>query len=216
MKLYLYPWSYPMLFHKSLWWGVCVSRRSITHDRCISHSQTGYSFYPTRICMCDNYTKKYCKFSFSILYFLKCAKRIRHKLNKLMKSYPTYNKLQHYLIEYACIWIFLTLICVNWRRTENEEKDYKEKLLVMVCVVVITSHTAIIPWWSNCRKAKLIIWKKYNYLLYKCGVHTLQTRDINNYLAPHLWPFCSWSLDVVLSYILYWYMSVLSRPYYWT
>ena len=30
---------------------------------------------------------------------LKYAKRIRHKLNKLMKSSPIYNKLQHYLIE---------------------------------------------------------------------------------------------------------------------
>jgi hypothetical protein len=36
-------------------------------------------------------------------YLLKCAKRIRHKLNKLMKSAPIYNKLQHYLIERACI-----------------------------------------------------------------------------------------------------------------
>jgi hypothetical protein len=34
---------------------------------------------------------------------LKCAKKIRHKLNKLMKSSPIYNKLQHYLIEHACI-----------------------------------------------------------------------------------------------------------------
>jgi hypothetical protein len=33
----------------------------------------------------------------------KYAKRIRHKLNKLMKSFPIYNKLQHYLIEHACI-----------------------------------------------------------------------------------------------------------------
>jgi hypothetical protein len=32
-------------------------------------------------------------------YLLKYAKRIRHKLNKLMKSSPIYNKLQHYLIE---------------------------------------------------------------------------------------------------------------------
>jgi fumarate reductase subunit D len=62
-------------------------------------------------------------FSLNIFDLLKYAKRIRHKLNKLMKSSPTYNKLQHYLIEHACIWIFLTLICVNWRRTENEERN---------------------------------------------------------------------------------------------
>ena len=62
-------------------------------------------------------------FSLNIFYLLKYAKRIRHKLNKLMKSSPTYNKLQHYLIEHACICIFLTLICVNWRRTENEERN---------------------------------------------------------------------------------------------
>ena len=62
-------------------------------------------------------------FSLNIFYLLKYAKRIRHKLNKLMKFSPTYNKLQHYLIEQACIWIFLTLICVNWRRTENEERN---------------------------------------------------------------------------------------------
>jgi hypothetical protein len=42
-------------------------------------------------------------FSLNIFYLLKCAKRIRHKLNKLMKSSPMYNKLQHYLIEHACI-----------------------------------------------------------------------------------------------------------------
>jgi hypothetical protein len=42
-------------------------------------------------------------FSLSIFYLLKCAKRIRHKLNKLMKSSPIYNKLQHYLIVHACI-----------------------------------------------------------------------------------------------------------------
>jgi hypothetical protein len=29
-----------------------------------------------------------------VFYLLKCAKRIRHKLNKLMKSSPIYNKLQ--------------------------------------------------------------------------------------------------------------------------
>jgi hypothetical protein len=57
---------------------------------------------------CYNYA-----FSVNILYLLKCAKRIRHKLNKLMKSSPIYNKLQHYLIEHACILIFLTLICVD-------------------------------------------------------------------------------------------------------
>jgi hypothetical protein len=41
--------------------------------------------------------------SLNIFYLLKCAKRIRHKLNKLMKSSPIYNKLQHYFIEHACI-----------------------------------------------------------------------------------------------------------------
>ena len=35
-------------------------------------------------------------FSLNIFYMLKCAKRIRHKLSKLMKSSPIYNKLQHY------------------------------------------------------------------------------------------------------------------------
>ena len=42
-------------------------------------------------------------FSLNIFYLLKSAKRIRHKLNKLMKSSPIYNRLQHYLIEHACI-----------------------------------------------------------------------------------------------------------------
>jgi hypothetical protein len=42
-------------------------------------------------------------FSLNIFYLLKYAKRIRHKLNKLMKSSPIYNKLQHYLIEHALI-----------------------------------------------------------------------------------------------------------------
>jgi hypothetical protein len=41
----------------------------------------------------------------------KFAKRIRrHKLHKLMKSSPIYNKLQHYLIEHACIWLYLKLL----------------------------------------------------------------------------------------------------------
>ena len=52
-------------------------------------------------------------FSLNILDLLKCAKRIRHTLNKLMKSSLIYNKLQHYLIEHACIYILLTLICVD-------------------------------------------------------------------------------------------------------
>ena len=34
-------------------------------------------------------------FSLSIFYLLKSAKGIRHKLNKFMKSFPIYNKLQH-------------------------------------------------------------------------------------------------------------------------
>ena len=49
-------------------------------------------------------------FSLSIIYLLKSAKWIRHKLNKLMKSSPTYNKLQHYLIEHACIYIYIFYI----------------------------------------------------------------------------------------------------------
>jgi hypothetical protein len=65
----------------------------------------------------------YQQISLNIIYLLKYAKRIGHKINKLLKSSPTYNKLQHYLIEHACIWIFLTLICVNWIRTENEERN---------------------------------------------------------------------------------------------
>jgi hypothetical protein len=68
---------------------------------------------------------------------LKCAKRIRHKLNKLMKSSPIYNKLQHYLIEPACMWIFLTLICVNWTRTENEERNGREGLVGMLYMVLL-------------------------------------------------------------------------------
>ena len=32
------------------------------------------------------------QFSLNIFYLLKYSKRIRHKLNKLMKSSPTYNK----------------------------------------------------------------------------------------------------------------------------
>jgi hypothetical protein len=37
------------------------------------------------------------------------------------------NKLQHYLIEHAGIWIYLTLICACWRRTENEERRERER-----------------------------------------------------------------------------------------
>jgi hypothetical protein len=75
-------------------------------------------------------------FSLSIFYLFEYAQRIRHKLHKHMKSSPIYNKLQHYLIEHACLWIFPTLICVNWIRTENEERNEREELVVMVCVIV--------------------------------------------------------------------------------
>ena len=44
-----------------------------------------------------------------------------------MKSSPIYNKLQHYLIEHACIYIFPTLICVNLTRTEHEERNERER-----------------------------------------------------------------------------------------
>ena len=41
-----------------------------------------------------------------------------------MKSSPIYNKLEQYLIEHACLWIFHTLKCVNWIRTQRErERD---------------------------------------------------------------------------------------------
>ena len=47
--------------------------------------------------------------SLNIFYLLECAKRIRHKLNILMKSSPIYNKLQQtyevfsYIISYNII-----------------------------------------------------------------------------------------------------------------
>jgi len=44
-----------------------------------------------------------------------------------MKS-SIYNELQHYLIEHACLWIFLTLICVNWIRTENKKKQWEREV----------------------------------------------------------------------------------------
>ena len=53
-----------------------------------------------------------------------------------MKSSHIYNKLQYYLIAHACIWIFLTLICVNWT-AENEEMNDREGLVVMVCAIVL-------------------------------------------------------------------------------
>ena len=45
-----------------------------------------------------------------------------------MKSSLIYNKLQHYLIEHACIYILLTLICVDWTKTENEERNDRERV----------------------------------------------------------------------------------------
>ena len=43
-------------------------------------------------------------FWFSLtFYLLKCAKKMGHKFNKLIKSSSLYNKLQHYFIEHACI-----------------------------------------------------------------------------------------------------------------
>jgi hypothetical protein len=76
-------------------------------------------------------------FSLNIFYLLKCAKRVRQELNKLMNSSPIYNKLQHYLIQHASIWIFLTLICVNWTRTDNEKKECERGVGVEVCVFVL-------------------------------------------------------------------------------
>jgi len=78
----------------------------------------------------------------NIFYLLfKCAKRTRHKLNKLMKSSSIYNKLQHYLIEHACIWIFLTLIYVNWTKTENEERNEREGSWWWWCVRLFSLWT---------------------------------------------------------------------------
>ena len=51
-----------------------------------------------------------------------------------MKSSPMYNKLQLYLIEHACIWIFLTLICVDWTKTEIEETNERERIVGGDCV----------------------------------------------------------------------------------
>ena len=31
------------------------------------------------------------------------------------------------MIEHTCLWIFLTSICVNWIRTENEEMNERER-----------------------------------------------------------------------------------------
>jgi hypothetical protein len=43
-----------------------------------------------------------------------------------MKSSPIYNKLQHYLIEHACIQIFLTLICVELK--QRMKKRMRERV----------------------------------------------------------------------------------------
>ena len=127
-------------------------------------------------------------FSLSIFYLPKCARRIRHKLNKLIKSSPIYNKFQHYLIEHACLWIFLTLICVNWIRTENEGRNEREReterererLAEMVCVVVhLVNHLNKKPF------RPLYIFKhvlvKYNN--HACHVNTCLLLRINIYLS---------------------------------
>jgi hypothetical protein len=63
-----------------------------------------------------------------IFYLLKCAKRIRHKLSKLMKSSPIYKKLQHYLIENACLWksnipyINMCKLNKNWEWRKERER----------------------------------------------------------------------------------------------
>ena len=44
-----------------------------------------------------------------------------------MKSSPIYIKLQHYLIDHACIWIFLTLMCVNWTIKDHKREGRKER-----------------------------------------------------------------------------------------
>ena len=47
-----------------------------------------------------------------------------------MKPSPIYNKLQHYLIEHACIWIFHTLIYVKWTRTLKKKERERERGVV--------------------------------------------------------------------------------------
>jgi cbb3-type cytochrome oxidase subunit 3 len=44
-----------------------------------------------------------------------------------MKSFPIHNKLQHYLKEHACLWIFLTFICVNWIRKKEKRERERER-----------------------------------------------------------------------------------------
>ena len=56
---------------------------------------------------------------------LKCAKRIKRKLNKLMKSSPIYDKLQHYLIEHACI--IITSSYINMCRLNKNREWRKER-----------------------------------------------------------------------------------------
>jgi hypothetical protein len=49
-------------------------------------------------------------------------KRIRHKLNKLMKSSPIYNKLQHYLIKMQHMNISYINMCkLNKNRERRKE-----------------------------------------------------------------------------------------------
>ena len=65
-------------------------------------------------------------FRLNIFYLLKCTKRIRHKLNKHMKSSPIHDQLHYYLIEHTWIWIFLTLIQM-YLETEQELRIKKRE-----------------------------------------------------------------------------------------
>jgi hypothetical protein len=63
--------------------------------------------------------------SLNIFYLLKCAKKIRHKLNKLMKSSPIYNKLQHYLILHVYkYFLHYIVICVDWTKNSEWRKEW--------------------------------------------------------------------------------------------
>ena len=82
-------------------------------------------------------------FSLSIFYLLKCAKRIRHKLNKLMKSSHIYTIRVTTLFDRACMLINISYINMcKFNKNREQRKEWKrERIWWWWCVWLFI-------WWT--------------------------------------------------------------------
>ena len=90
-------------------------------------------------------------FSLNIFYLLKCAKRIIHKLNKLMKSSPIYNKLLCRNKKKIPLWSLFLIVYLHlqWNAVLTQ---------IMLCLAEAVLRNSrffcMNPYWISTRKVK--------------------------------------------------------------